>query len=859
MAQSIEPAVVRHYTDELTSLRIKFYEQQISMNNSIDSALKNAESKRGGTGDNRPDIKLLLEDTHTRRIPVMIEAKGTKGKLEKLNKKGEIELVTIYEKDGKEREDGTFTYKAGDKNYKAIEGYAVNGAIHYANAVLDGKDYDEVIAIGINGFGEENGKAKNLECKAYYISERNNRVPKLIDNITENDWSLLKEDNIDKLYNILDTLSLTADELEKLVSAAESDLDAKIHKIHQKIYDDKAITLNTSDKMFLFCGLIMAGLSAEGLEELKVESLRSSSVAAQSDGVKLMTQIEAFLDCKRCPVDKKQMILHILANVFSHNDLWKPRNGESIFKSLYKEVKTNIIPCLESPLHLDFMGRIFNRLGDWIPIANDQKNDVVLTPRYVEKLMAKLCRVNKDSFVWDRTMGSAGFLVTAMDLMIKDAQNTINDAKELEETIEHIKKHQLFGIEVLPEVFILAVINMILMGDGSSNMIRGNAHDKTIGQDFPANVFLLNPPYSAEAKGFVFVEEALSMMQSGYAAVLIQENAGSGQGLPYTKRVLEKNTLLASIHMSKIFLGKAGVQTAIYVFKIGEKHDPNHLVKFIDFSNDGYARQSKKKATQDVNLRNVDDAIGRYTEVERIVLGQHSETSYYTKENGLYIEDTITLEGNDWTYAQHQKIDTTPTAEDFNQVIKNFISYRIDQVIQKIGIEETTDEEPLFKEFLVSQLFDIHPTKAAKLTVEPGKTPVLSNTSSDNGITKYLNQLPTENGGVITFSDTTESAKTVFYQPDPFIGFSHVQGMYPWNPEHWTENACLYFISAFKKAIGSNFDYATKFNRDIANNIKVQLPVTANGNIDFIYMENHIKQLKEAVVEDVNKYLKELL
>ena len=149
-------------------------------------------------------------------------------------------------------------------------------------------------------------------------------------------------------------------------------------------------------------------------------------------------------------------------------------------------------------------------------------------------------------------MGSAGFLVSAMDIMIKDASDKISDAEELEEKIRHIKEQQLLGIEILGNIYILAVLNMILMGDGSSNIINGDSHDTTLGEGFPATVFLLNPPYSADGKGFNFVEEALSQMTKGYACVLIQENAGSGNGLPYTERILKSNTLTASIHMGDL-------------------------------------------------------------------------------------------------------------------------------------------------------------------------------------------------------------------------------------------------------------------------------------------------------------------
>ena len=489
--------------------------------------------------------------------------------------------------------------------------------------------------------------------------------------------------NIDILFEKLDKLNLTEEEYEIIVAEAEANLDTKIHRIHQKIYDDKAIALGVSDKMYLFCGLIMAGLPAKDLDELEIEDLRSSPNEMKSDGHQIITQIEAYLDCRKCPDDKKKLILQTLTPVFTNTIMWRPINGESILKSLYKQVKREIIPCLTGTLHLDFMGRIFNKLGDWITITPGGQNDVVLTPRYVTQLMAKICKVNMNSFVWDRTMGSAGFLVTSMDIMIKDAQAKIQDKEKLEAKIDNIKKQQLFGIEILKEVFILAVLNMILMGDGSSNMKNGDGHDCELGKNFPANVFLLNPPYSAPGNGLIFVEEALSMMTSGYAAVLIQESSGSGMGNPYAKNILANNTLVASIHMSpKLFSGKAGVQTSIYLFEINKPHDKDNLVKFIDFSNDGYFRQARKKSSQDINLQNVDDAIGRYAEIESIILGKRKETDYYNKENGLLIEDTITLEGNDWNYNQHKKVDTAPNETDFEKTVADYLIWKVNRAIK---------------------------------------------------------------------------------------------------------------------------------------------------------------------------------
>ena len=224
------------------------------------------------------------------------------------------------------------------------------------------------------------------------------------------------------------------------------------------------------------------------------------------------------------------------------------------------------------------------------------------------------------------------------------------------------------------------------MGDGSSNIRKGDSHSFDLKKEmsnFPANVFLLNPPYSAEGKGFNFVEEALSQMTTGYAAILIQDSAGSGQGLPYTKNILKNNTLQASIKMSSgLFGNKASVSVYIFVFKVNRPHELNDLVTFIDFSEDGYSRQNRKKSSQEVNLKNTDHAVERYAEIEAIVLGKKPETSYYTEANGLVVRDSISLEGNDWLFTQHQKIDTTPTEEDFKRTVANYLSWKVSQLMK---------------------------------------------------------------------------------------------------------------------------------------------------------------------------------
>lgn len=128
-----------------------------------------------------------------------------------------------------------------------------------------------------------------------------------------------------------------------------------------------------------------------------------------------------------------------------------------------------------------------------------------------------------------------------MNEMMIDAKEKIKSPLELDRKIAQIKAEQLLGIELLPNIYMLAILNMILMGDGSSNIINQDSimdFDGRYGfgktdEDFPATAFVLNPPYSADGCGMIFVEKALSMMNKGYAAIIIQNSAGSGKAKEY--------------------------------------------------------------------------------------------------------------------------------------------------------------------------------------------------------------------------------------------------------------------------------------------------------------------------------------
>lgn len=159
-------------------------------------------------------------------------------------------------------------------------------------------------------------------------------------------------------------------------------------------------------------------------------------------------------------------------------------------------------------------------------------------------------------------------------------------------------------------------------------------------------------------------------------------------------------------------------------------------------------------------------------------------------------------------------------------------------------------------EYRLGDLFEIRPTKAYKYTNRDlfsfsGDTPVVTNTSLNNGISGTVGLDPTEAGGIITYSDTTTS-DAIFYQPYPFVGYSHIQGLYPKNRE-WSKNALLYVVVSFRKSSNGLFDYGNKFNRAIASDMSIALP-TREGEIDFVCMETLISAIQKLVIKDVVLY-----
>lgn len=672
--QSVEPNIADLANGWMKSYHLDYKLEQESLNTEIDQALNDYYSKNGGIGGNRPDAKLLLRDKNLVSYPVLIEYKGYKDKLVMLDSEGKVANKT----------------SKNQPDFKNINSYAVNGAVHYANALLHYTSYTDIIAIGMTGYKNDNGKLEH-EIGVYYVSKNNFGIGQKVDEYT--DFSFLGKNNFDDFIEKVKHLQLSQEEIDKLREHREQEINASLVKLNNDIYQNEK-GLSERDRVYLVAASIIATLGVPGkVAALEKSELKSSTEEGNRDGDIILRKIKAFLNEKKLPKEKRDLIVRTLQNTLTTDNINKVENGESQLKRVFTKIIDDLGIYYKIGLSTDFTGKLFNEMYSWLGFSQDKLNDVVLTPSYVATLLARLARVNKDSYVWDFATGSAGLLVASMNEMLNDAKEKIKSPDEFTLKSAEIKANQLLGLEILSEVYMLAILNMIMMGDGSSNILNkdslkefngyygfGKTEDK-----FPADAFVLNPPYSAPGNGMIFVERALSMMNKGYAAIIIQNSAGSGKATEFNKKILKHSTLLASIKMPiDLFIGKSSVQTNVYVFRVGEAHQKDDVVKFIDFSVDGYTRTNRKKAS--CNLRDTNHAKERYDELVNLVRFGKTKLSIFTEKE--YYEGTIDPKnGADWN--QSAPIDTKPTLEDFKKTVSDYLAWEVSNLLKQQAIEDS--------------------------------------------------------------------------------------------------------------------------------------------------------------------------
>lgn len=648
--KNFERLKLKNQTDYYTESAIPDY---------LKDALRGRAKTESKTNFGKPDFSLTKYN-----IPVIIE-----------NKLGTNKIISET-KEGVKLDD------------KSIQSYAVNGALHYATGMIASGKYNEVIAIGIAGDSEE-----SLELQAYYVYGSGDHSYKLLENIKTLDF-LENEKAFEEFYK---NAILTEDEKHEILIKSQTELQKYAKSLNKLMHN---LNITAPQRVLYVSGMLLSmqhvidtrgnkvqdGLTPEDLKWIQSDTKR--------DGVQIVNQIKEFLGARDIPADKQRLMLSSFSEISKDDqrdevtELDKEvaklisETTASTNKQIFSFIYHNIYLSIDAMAgHLDIMGEMYSEFLKYA-LGDGKEIGIVLTPPYITKMMASVLGINKDSKVMDLATGSAGFLISAMEMMIDDTENTYGKkTTESEKKIQDIKKKQLLGVELNAEMYTLATTNMILRGDGSSNIQKWNTFStpEELYTNFKANKLLLNPPFSYSENGMPFIAFGLDRMERwGLAAIIIQDSAGNGKAIETNKKILKKHTLVASIKMpTDLFQPMAGVQTSIYIVEAHKPHDFEKTVKFIDFRNDGYRRTSRA-------LQETDEPTKRYADIIKLYKAwKNAKLEATWNVDEVYVEDFITPSGSDWNFDQHKVIDTKPTLADFKKTVSDYLAWEVSNLLKQ--------------------------------------------------------------------------------------------------------------------------------------------------------------------------------
>lgn len=517
-------------------------------------------------------------------------------------------------------------------NLNKPSGYAVDGVLYYAKFI---KESYNVIAIATSG--TEDGKHKTSTFIWRKGEEEYNFISKFNDSILEPENYLrhIRGEKIKKEFSLQTVRKLSLE-------------------LHDALREVKIIE---RQKPIFIAGILIA------LEDKNF-----------SENYEYFNTYEALMRNLQIAIENKLLTSNIQKS--------KVKNMINVFKEIGTNVKLPIIPLEDrgsirwyieqldinikpmlnySEITVDALGIFYHEFIKYS--GGDGKGlGIVLTPEHLTEFMCELAEINKNSKILDICCGSAGFLVTAMSKMLKNAN--IEEAKI-------IKQESLYGIEQESELFTLAITNMIVRKDGKSNILHADCFTKEVDNFLKGkkiNIGLINPPYSQKDHSELeFVERLLDLLEvNGKAIVVVPMSSAIGTKFKVEReRLFKKHTLDAVFSMPDDIFYPVGTNVCVMVWLAHKPHNIKKKTYFGYYKDDGFEKR-KKLGRIDVN--------NSWKDIKKEWLKR-----YFNKEVliGLSCMHEVSAD-DEWLCEAYMETDYSKLKqEDFEQTIRDYLAYLV--------------------------------------------------------------------------------------------------------------------------------------------------------------------------------------
>lgn len=544
---------------------------------------------------------------------------------------------------------------------KAITNYAENGAFHYAKEIILKTNFKRVFAFGCSG------NEKHHIIRPIYVDVLGYKLLEKVENF-ENFTAA----NIEKYFKeqVLGETPQETLELEAILKKS-SELHEALRNYGQ---------LGDSEKPLVVSALLLA-LSEDSFS---LDSLNGDSL--KTDGQKIfdalsthMTRVEVQPDVKKNQVLNQFTLIkdrHLLNQKDERLKVEVSKNNyleKTPLKYFAEYIQKNILSSVFSNTAEDVLGRFY---GEFIRYSggDGQTLGVVLTPKHITELFAELIDLKPSDKIFDPCCGTGGFLIAGMHKMLIEAP---------ENQRANIKRDAIHGIEIREDMFAIATTNMILRGDGKSNLIKDDFLRRSA-EDLRTNRFtvgFINPPYS-QAKGkdtahlseINFIKHLLDCLDEGGRCVAIVPQStmvGKRKEDKNIKRqILNSHTLEGVITLNKNTFYGVGTNPCIAVFTAHKPHSEKKYCKFINYEDDGFI------ISKHIGLVETTRAKSQKAHLLDCWLNDKPA------ESKFMVKTTIEP-GDEWLHSFYYFNDEIPKDEDFEKTIADYLTFEFSMIMQE--------------------------------------------------------------------------------------------------------------------------------------------------------------------------------